>query len=176
MLLNTWHFRNVSIEICSMRWSIDESWDIKLRRLLKRINECNQQGMSITLVGESAGASAVINALSQTGNIDGVVLLCGKSQFPDRVAQYRYKQNPALRQSLIDSDQAVSNLTGLQKQKILNFHPIFDPTVPVAETKIADVKNSIMPIVGHATSIVFANTLWSWRIVKFARLRARASK
>jgi hypothetical protein len=173
MLLNMWHFRNVSIEICSMRWSIDEPWDTKLERLLKRIEECKQQGDSVTLVGESAGASAVINALSKTDAVNGVVLLCGKSQYPDRVAQYRYNQNPTLRSALIHSNQAVGNLTGPQKQKVLNLYPIFDPVVPVQETKISGVRNAVMPIIGHATSIVFANTLWSWRIVRFARLRAR---
>lgn len=175
-LLKLWHFRDMSVEICSMEWSIDEPWDTKLESLLNRIKDFKEQGNNVILIGESAGASAVINALSKTELIDGVVLLCGKSRYPNRVAQYRYDQNPALRQALISSDQAISQFNEIQKQKILNLHPIFDPIVPVAETKIPGVKNAIMPIIGHTTSIVFANTLWCWRIVKFARLRARPIK
>jgi hypothetical protein len=168
-LLNLWHFRNVSIELCSMQWSVAEPWQDKLQRLLNRIEECNQAGSSVTLVGESAGASAVVNALKKTDAIDAVVLLCGKSRYPNRVAQYRYKQNPRLQDALTDSDQIARSLSNEQKQKILNLHPLFDPVVPVPETRISGVKNSTMPIIGHATSIVFANTLWSWRIVRFAR-------
>lgn len=169
-LLRFWSYRSVSIEICPMNWTVDEAWQTKLSRLIDWISHYHDEGRQVSIVGESAGATAVIQALQlQPDKLKAVILLCGKSQYPNRVAQYRYKQNPALYDALVGSDAAVHKLTEMHKQKILNLHPLFDPVVPVPETKISGVKNSTMPMIGHATSIVFANTLWSWRIVRFIK-------
>ncbi len=160
-----------------MQWTVDEPWQKKLDRLTARIDQLHTESKLVSLIGESAGASAVTQALNlRTDKLNGVVLLCGKSRYPDWVAAWRYSQNPALHDALTKSQEAMRNFSKNQKARILNLHPVFDPVVPVAETRIEGVKNSMMPIIGHATSIVFANTLWSWRIVRFIRLRARLSK
>jgi pimeloyl-ACP methyl ester carboxylesterase len=169
-LLELWRFRNTSVEICSMDWSVNQPWQTKLDKLLNRIDQLHASGRSVSLVGESAGASATVAAFARRPDtINGVVLLCGKSQYPERVAARRYEQNPALREALIESHRSVRELTEIQKRKILNLHPIYDPVVPVKETKIPGVRNAAMLTIGHATSIVFANTLWSWRIVRFLK-------
>ena len=156
-----------------MNWTVDEPWHDKLNRLVSTIDRHVKAGKTLSLIGESAGASAVINALGiRSRSLRTVILLCGKTQYPDRVAAYRYRQNPALRQALIASSHIINQLTNEQKEKLLNLHPILDPVVPVSETKIPNVKNSVMPTFGHALSIVFANTIWSWWIVRFIRHRS----
>ena len=156
-----------------MNWTVDEPWHDKLNRLVSTIDRHVKAGKTLSLIGESAGASAVINALGiRSRSLRTVILLCGKTQYPDRVAAYRYRQNPTLRQALIASSQIINQLTNEQKEKLLNLHPILDPVVPVSETKISNVKNSVMPSIGHAMSIVFANTIWSWWIVRFIRHRS----
>lgn len=169
-LLSLWHFQNTSIEICSMRWSVNEPWPIKLDRLVARIDQLHAGGKVVSLIGESAGASAVTQALRlRTEKIHAVILLCGKSQHPETVNPRLFKQNPAFKVAVTESDMVARSLTDIERGKLLNLHPIFDPVVPVKETKIPGVKNARMPIIGHATSIVFANTLWSFRIVRFIR-------
>lgn len=176
-LLKTWRFSHFSIEICSMDWSVDESWQTKFARLTHRIDELHRQGKVVSLIGESAGASAVMLALrSRYEKLTAVILLCGKSQHPETVNPRLFKQNPAFKDAVVGSSKVAQSLTAKEKQKLLNLYPIYDPVVPVKETKIAGVKNSTMPIIGHAASIVFANTLWSWRIVRFIRLRARTGQ
>jgi hypothetical protein len=169
-LLSLWHYRNVRIEVCPMDWTVDEPWQQKLNRLLQRITELHDEGNLVALIGESAGATAVIQALAQrTDELRAVILLCGKSQFPERVAPARYHLNPAFKDALILSAAAVSKLTTEQKAKMLNLHPLIDMVVPVSETKISGVKDSYMPSVGHAFSIFFANIFWNWRIVRFVK-------
>ena len=176
-LLNLWHFRNVSIEICSMKWSMDEPWHIKLDRLINRIDQLKAEGNVVSLIGESAGASAAMHALRNRHQVlHLVILLCGKSHYPERVSPRLYQRNPALKTSLVGADHIVQTLTESEGEKLLNLHPLFDPVVPVAETKISGVRDSTMPMIGHATSIVFANTLWSWRIVHFVRRHREAEK
>ncbi len=174
-LLSLWHYKNVSIEICPMYWTVDETWQVKLSKLLARVDELHAQGRVVSLIGESAGATAVVQALEQrTSSLNLVILLCGKSQFPERVAAARYRDNPALKNALVASSQAVARLTPSQKSMMINLHPLFDPVVPVPETKIPEVKNIMMPSIGHATSIVFANTLWSWKIVRCIKKSANS--
>lgn len=164
-LINAWRFRNVGIEICTMDWSVGEPFELKLNRLLTRIDDLIQTDNQVSLVGESAGASTVIEALIRRDTLHKVVLLCGKSQYPDRVSPHLYRQNPAFKDSLAASAKSISLLTPEQKEKLINLHPLFDHVVPVPETKISGVKDHYMPSIGHATSIVFANTFWSWWIV-----------
>lgn len=174
LLTGLWHYRNLQIEVCAKEWRVNHTWDYKLRRLLDRIDTYYDQGYVVSLVGESAGATAVIQALKQRHDkINAVVLLCGKSQYPHRVATRLYNQNPALRDAMYGSSEAIATLTAADRAKILNLHPLFDPIVPVWETKIPGVKNAIMPSIGHATSIVFGMSIWSPRLVYFIRKRAK---
>jgi predicted alpha/beta hydrolase family esterase len=169
-LLSLWHYKNTNIEISAIEWQSTGSWEDKLGRLVKQIDDISRQGMQVSLVGESAGASAVMQAFRlRSTKIRAIVLLCGKSQYPESVAPRLYERNPVLREAITGSAKVVNSLTPEERSKILNLHPIFDPVVPIRETRIIGVKASIMPIIGHATSIIFANTLWSWRIVRFIK-------
>ena len=57
-----------------MDWSVDEPWATKLSRLNEHIVSLKSENTSITLIGESAGASAVTQALASNPHlIDGVV-------------------------------------------------------------------------------------------------------
>ncbi len=173
--LNTWKYAHVSTELVPKKWRVSETWDSKMARLIAKIDDYHSRGYAVSLVGESAGATAVLAALeARTNSITAVVLLCGKSQYPARVASRLYQNNPALREAMIRSHKVVDALTNKQKQKILNLHPVFDPIVPVWETKIPGVKNAKMPIAGHFLGIAFGLTFWSFRIVRFAKQQARA--
>lgn len=172
--LDFWYYRNISIEMAAKKWRVPESWDIKLAKLLKQIDYHYDQGKIVSLIGESAGATAVLQALEDRyEKINAVILLCGKSQYPNRVANVLYKKNPALEEAMIRSHQVVQQLSVDQKKKILNLHPYADPVVPVWETRIEGVRESTMPIIGHITGIAFGITLWSFVMVRFIRRQAK---
>lgn len=169
-LLSTWRYKNLSIEILPMKWAYDESWNNKLSRLLSKIDRLHDDGLTVSVVGESAGATAAVQALqSRDSKVNAVVLLCGKFQQPERVASRLYQSNPALREAIIRSNNIIGELSQGQKNKILNLHPLADPVVPVWETKIPGVKEATMPVIGHITGIGFGITIWSFRIVRFVR-------
>ncbi len=169
-----WRYTNVSVQICPMDWGQDEPWSQKLDRLSELIRSLDSESTSITLVGESAGASAVTQALvANNDQVDGVVLLCGKSQYPELLGSSYTSRNPALKAAVTASASAIAQLTADQKARILNLHAAFDPIVPVKETKIPGVKNSTIPMIGHVTSIAFALLVWNWRIIQHAKTRAK---
>ena len=174
-LLKAWHFKDVEIEICRMYWTVNDPWEEKLARLIERIDECHAEGKLVSIIGESAGAAAVINAVYlRQHKLNAAILLCGKSQYPERVAPQLYHRNPAFRDALTDSQTIVGQLTKSQKKLLLNLHPIFDLTVPVWETKIAGVRNRTFPFIMHAVGIVFAMTVWNWWIVRYIKKQAKS--
>ncbi len=175
-LLKTWRFKGVHIELCPMHWTVHEPWEEKLSWLIERIDQRHAEGKTVSIIGESAGASAVINAVwLRSDKLTTAILLCGKSQYPERVAPQLYRRNPAFREALTDSHAIVPRLTKSQKAKLLNLHPVFDLTVPVWETRITGVRNSTFPFILHATGIIFAMTVWKWWIVRYIKKQAKGA-
>lgn len=177
LMLGLWRYKDISIEVFTSGWQTDESWQLKLKRLLAQIDQLHAEGKIVSLIGESAGASAVTQAFRlRSDTLNAVILLCGKSQYPETVNPRLFRQNPALEEAITGSSEVARSLSDSDRSKLLILSPIYDPVVPVHETRIPGVKSATMPIVGHATSIVFGMTLWSWRIVRFVRLRARTGQ
>ncbi len=169
-LLSIWHYKNIAIEACSMNWQVNEPLADKLERLVSRIDTLQSSGQKVSLIGESAGASAVINALKlRPKALNAVILLCGKSQYPDRIGTHLRHKNPRLYESVALSHEYIQAMPTEHKAKVLNLHPVADPVVPVRETKINGVRNAKMPSFGHATSIIFGMTIWSFSIVHFIK-------
>jgi pimeloyl-ACP methyl ester carboxylesterase len=171
--IDLWRYSKVTVELCPMKWYISEPWSNKYVRLVRLIELRRAEGKSVTLIGESAGASAVMTVMAARPElVDGAILLCGKFMHPDRVAKSLYRNNPAFHDAISNSADGTPKLSSDARKKILNLHPLLDPVVPVKETRVAGITDAYMPMIGHAASIVFALTLWSWRMVAFARKQA----
>lgn len=175
-ILGLWHYKNIELIAHTVKWHIDEPWTAKLNGLLDSIDKQLALGKSVSLIGESAGASAVMQALQhRADSITAVILLCGKSQHPDRLGHQLRRINPRLYEAVSGSHTYIQTMSDSAKAKVLNLHPLVDPVVPVHETKIHGVKNIQMPSFGHAISIVFGMTIWSFKIVKFIRIQGNKS-
>lgn len=175
-MLSTWHYKNTEIVAHTVNWQIDEPWSIKLERLLATIDSYVAKDLYVSLIGESAGASAVMQALQhRTQTLNAVILLCGKSQYPNRISPSLQRKNPALYQAVTGSHAYIQTMPKEAKAKILNIHPFADPVVPVPETMIPGVQNGRIPSFGHAPSIAFGMTIWSFKIVRFIKTQDRKS-
>ncbi len=172
--LKLWHIHGITHEICAVKWLEAESWPTKLNRLLERIDYYRSQDAIVSLVGISAGGSAVMAAYGERADvINAVVLVCAKSQYPERIGQRFRDKHPALYDAVSDSSRTITALDDVQKTRVLNMHPLVDWLVPVSETKIAGVRNSRMPVVGHFGGIAYAITIGSFQIVRFVKQQYR---
>ena len=150
-----------------MNWSDGRSFEAKLANLLRQIDVQITAENQVSLIGVSAGASAVINAYAQRkSEIHGVVCICGKLRNPQTAAN-RFKTNPAFRDSLMMLPESLESLSQKDKQKILSVHPLWDGSVPVADTKIDGALERTVPVLGHITGISYAISFGSRRIAKF---------
>jgi pimeloyl-ACP methyl ester carboxylesterase len=152
----------------AMHWGDGEAFAPKLDRVLAEIDELKSQGYTVSLVGSSAGAGAVLNAYAQRKDaIAGVVYICGKIQNAQTIHERTYQRNPAFRQSLDMLQGSIRSFSPQELDRILSIHPLRDGLVPVPDTKIPGVKEKTIYTIGHAFSIGFALILGSRTIAKF---------
>jgi hypothetical protein len=94
-IFKLWRLFGLKVYYFPLGWADKELFGPKFKRLLTKIDELTEQGQ-LSLVGESAGASAGINANAVRKNLKNVVLIGGKINNPQTVNPVRYQQNPAL--------------------------------------------------------------------------------
>jgi hypothetical protein len=157
-----WRVFGVKTKVFQMKWSDRELFSEKIARLSKEINILHTKGETVSLVGVSAGASAVLAAfVKNKAAVTGMVFICGKLNRPETVGQSYYDQNPAFRDAMNQLRGSVSQLTKADKTKVLSIAPLYDQTVPVEDMKINGAHQKIIPTLWHVPSIVLAVTVFS---------------
>jgi pimeloyl-ACP methyl ester carboxylesterase len=167
-----WRIYGVRGVVHSMRWADEQPFEPKLAGLLEHIDRLAEAGHTVSLVGESAGASAAAVAYAMRQDvIHRVVFICGKLRNPTTIHPATYSRNPAFAESMAMLPGSLGALSPDALKRMRSIHPLSDPTVPVADTLIEGAENKTIPTVGHAASIVLGITLFSWYIVGFLRQR-----
>ena len=165
-----WRLYGVTSVTRTMNWSEgSESFEQKLSRLLVEIDEKLAKGYRVSLVGASAGASAVVNIFARQPEIGRLVIICGKIQHPETISERTYRVNQAFKESMAAVSASLDSLADTERTKILNLHPLFDPTVPVADTKIDGSREAVMKTKGHTMGILVALTIYGRSICKFIK-------
>lgn len=153
-----------------MNWADKESFAPKLERLLKLIDELASNGNKVSLVGTSAGASAVLVAYAaRLDKISGVVCICGKINHPETIRPARFVENPAFKESLAELQKILPKLGPEARSRIMSIHPLADGSVPPSDTIIPGAREKLVPTIGHAFSILVSLAFYGPVIVSFLR-------
>lgn len=166
--LRLWRYRNVTTELVSMAWADGKSYDEKYERLSKTIDDA--AGKRIVLIGESAGGSMVVNMYAaRAGDLYRVVTICGKNQGMHGVSPRYYQKNPAFRESMYATEKSIASLSEPQLRAFISVTPLFDPTVPIADTLLPGCQHVKLFAAGHFIPITLALTIYSWKIVRLVK-------
>lgn len=153
-----------------MNWEDNESWDLKFKRLLKRIDTLSAEGKSVGLVGASAGASAAINAFAERkNNIVGCVLVAGKVNRPETVGARYINCNPSFIESLSNCQKALSTLGNDDRKHILSRYALADETVHKPDSRIPGANNRIVPCLGHFFTIATQISIGAPSFIRFLK-------
>ncbi len=118
-------------------------------------------------MGESAGGSLALTLYAaQADSLAGVVTLCGKNTRSDNVSPTLYARNPAFRESMRSVEQAARSMSEQQRYKFLSVVPLYDPTVPVAQTLLPGCQKMTLPVAGHLLSILAMLTIFAPFVVR----------
>ncbi|HVC36133.1 MAG TPA: alpha/beta hydrolase [Candidatus Dormibacteraeota bacterium] len=173
LAIKLWRLWGVNGHTHPMPWSSDETFDSKLARLLTEVDRYLDQGHNVSLVGASAGASAVLHAYAQRRTkIAGLVYLCGKINHPQTVSKHSYSQNPGFKQSLETLPKALEQLGTKDRSKIMSLYSIKDGSVPYRDTLIDQVLESRLPALRHPYAILWAITFGARKPILFLKQTA----
>jgi len=170
------HWQNFGLDIVpySMGWR-DGKNDLKskLQRLVGLIDEFSQKGNTVSLIGTSAGGSAVLSAFIERRNtIHRVVNVCGRlrtgSQKGIRSFKVRTASSPAFAQSVRLCEERESELGDNDRLRIMTVRAMFgDELVPSDTATIEGAYNIKIPTIEHMFSIGMALTIFSKPIISF---------
>jgi len=168
--LRFWWLWGVQAHLHAMPWAGQEAYRSKFERLLAEIDGHLEKGHVVSLIGASAGASAVLNAYDQRKDkINAVVYICGKINRPEAVSQRTYRANPAFQTALVQLQGVLQRLDSTDKSKLQSLYSAIDVSVPYADTRIPGVKERKLPSFRHGWAIIYAVTIGARGIVVYLK-------
>lgn len=158
-------------------WLGQEPFEPKLNRLLAEVDSYLAAGDSVSLMGFSAGASAVLNAFARRRRqLTAVVCVSGKINRPHATAAHYFRRNPSFRDSLLLLQDTLGTFTEEDRAKFLTLNPMIDPVVPYKDAVIPGVKRWRTLAFSHTMSIFVALTLYAPFIAFHLKYTARQNK
>lgn len=170
LAVGTWRLYGVYGHCHEVPWAGSEAWEPKLQRLLAEIDRYTSRGHAVSLVGASAGASAVINAyVERSDKIHRLIYICAKINAPETVSDKTYAENPAFKASLESLQANLKKLASADKAKMLSLYSPVDKTVPHAATIIPGVVERRLPRLSYGKAIVYSLTLGAYELLRFLK-------
>lgn len=162
---------NITPIVYSMNWKKNESFQQNLTKLLILIDKTHKQFDYLSLIGTSAGGSAVINAFCQRKDkIHKVINVCGRLRKGENIfpsLDSAAKNSPSFKESVLLCEKNLEKLTPQDKTKILTIRPLIDEVVPTSCVPIPGAINKTIFSVEHGLSIALCFTVYSNRITYF---------
>jgi len=169
--IKSWRLHGLHGHLHAMPWLGSEEYESKHTRLLTLIDELAAKGHTVSLVGASAGASAIINAyVERPDKITKLVHISGKINNPENVGEKIYRENPAFRLSLYRLQASLNRLAEADKAKMLLLYPVADNIVPHEDAVIPGVAENRLAVSGHGFGIVDAITVQFYLIARFLKM------
>ncbi|MBI5620579.1 hypothetical protein HY949_02270 [Candidatus Gottesmanbacteria bacterium] len=169
-----WKRYGLDLVVYSVGWHDGkESFPLKLSRFVQMIDELVKNGNKVSLVGTSAGGSAVVNAfIERKSKIHRVINICGRLKVGPttgyRSFDKKTSSSPAFAESVRLCEKGIKLLTATDRKKIMTVHAKFgDELVPPETTMINGAHNTYIPTMEHVVSISAALTIFSKSLTFF---------
>jgi len=158
--------------IVAPHWEEGKEFAPKLKRILAKIDELADQGHIVSLIGQSAGGSAVMNAYSERRNmINGVVDVTGRLREGENVSpslEVAARSSPAFAESvLLFERKNEPTLSNQDRKKIMTIRPFWDEVVPATTVPLEGATNLVAPIPEHSIGGIAMCTIFAKRILYF---------
>lgn len=158
----------------NIQWrSGDKHFKYKLDKLIKTIDDLSSHGNKVSLLGTSAGGSAVVNAFCARRNkIHKVINVCGRLRKGNGVyptLEFASRSSVAFKESVLLCEKNQKSFSDIDSKRILTIRPLFDETVPISTTTLYGATNDQIFSIGHVFSIALSMTFLSRKLINFLR-------
>lgn len=164
----SWARSGLSVQLVPMRWYDRGDLSSKRTKVDKAIDAAVEQGKTVYLVGESAGASLAIDALASRPEVAGLLTLCGVDTAEAPVAPSLKQRAPAFAEALNELPRA---LKGLDTAKVSTVSSLWDPVVNIRYSSLAGADNHRLPSIGHIVTIALGLTVFRRKLIKLLLYR-----
>ncbi len=164
--LRFWRVFGVKIELVTMNWKDGRGYDEKYQRVVEAVERAQKKGYTISLVGESAGASMAMNVFSRLTRIHKLITICGINDSQTPIADYHFVQSPAFKESVSLLDASRESVLKDRADRIISFTALVDNTVPPSKNRILGTKHKTMFSFGHLPTVGLCLSIYSFLIVR----------
>lgn len=166
----TWSLYGVRGHCHPIPWAGEEKWEPKFKKLLEKIDHYKAKGHDVSLIGASAGASAVLNAyVERPESIKSLIYICAKINAPETVSKKTYEENPAFKTSLELLQKSLKKLGPKDKAKMRSLYSPADNVVPYLATVIEGVEEKKLPAFRHGNAIMYSLTFGAKNLMGFLK-------
>lgn len=177
LFVNKWRFYGIVPHVYRVGWNDEEkSFEPKLKKFVSEVNSLIKKGRIVSLVGGSAGGSAVLNVFLEQPKINAVVNVCGRLRAGKNVRpslEWAARKSPAFKQSVLMFEKREPGMKKKQRSKVLTLSPIWDEIVPKTTVPLQGATNKTLPSVEHMLSGLLGLTIFSPIVVGFVKEKAK---
>lgn len=171
------HWRRYGLEpfVHSAGWHDGKEFQSKLRTLIEMIDKFIKYGDRVSLVGCSAGGSAVLNAFFKRKElVHKVINICGRLRYGKQKGFRSYEARTASSPSFAQSVKLFASRENLlsihDRKKVMTVRALFgDELVPGDTAILSMANNMVIPTMEHIFSIAMALTLFSRPLITFLK-------
>jgi hypothetical protein len=154
-----------------MKWDDGKSYDEKYKRVTSVIQNAQALGFTVSIIGESAGASIGMNVFAASKDIHRFVSLCGVNNPKTSISSHIFARSPAFKESVSQLAHSRAKAIRSRIDRITVVTARRDSTVPVEQNTIPGARTVKIWSMGHGVTIMLCLSLLSFVIVREVRRR-----
>jgi len=159
-IIKFWRLFGVHGHCHPLPWAGQSDYATKAEALLGHIDGYVAAGHRVSLVGASAGASAVLNAYAERRQaVSRVIYICAKITHPETVGQATLNKNPAFKEALAVLQTNLGSFDDVDKRHFHSFYSERDNVIAYEYTVIPGVLETKLPPLHHGQSIIYSVTI-----------------
>lgn len=172
--MQRWESFGFTIHIFEPHWyHKQEHFQPKLKKLVTLIDALSNKNAYVSLLGISAGGSAIINAFAERkSKIHRVINLCGRLRAGENVfpsLDIAASRSQSFKESVLLCEQKQKTFSPKDLAKIMTVRPLWDETVPLSSSDLKGATNIQIISIEHMLSICLALTIYKKPLIDFLK-------
>lgn len=165
--------------ILAPHWEEGSSFRPKLDKIVRKIDTLSKQGHIVSLIGQSAGGSAVLNAFCERKKVvNGVINATGRLRKDEHIHPSLLtaaRRSRAFGESVLLFEHVNErSLSEKDLQKIMTIRPFWDEIVPASTVPLVGATNRVIPVPEHSLGGIYIVIFFAKQLFDF--LQTLASK